>query len=126
MSERVSDEYLSWLLASVPWSDTYDAGREIKESRAELAAWETLGESPETVKAELELARGIASSIAAKQLHQPVPVDPPRPTPLQALEKELRELTEAVWREPQVDVSSAKAITAVRDAVYRARRAAGE
>lgn len=108
MSERVSDDDVR----------AYSRGHWDRGSTRvarELLSWRALGESPESVRAELERLRADPGRFSESK-----DAPTPRPTPLEALE----EAVDAVLG-PYVAPSAVK-VGELRDIVRRARRAAGE
>ena len=149
MSERVSrvadavlDEWADGRISPVnSMADELRRFREVAESPRwivqTLAAWEALGESPESVRAELERLRDERDRMQMRAMSVPIPAAqptfdvppnshlarPPRPTPLEAL------YTEIVGRRKAPATTSDlefETLTLLMHIVRNARRAAGE
>ena len=139
MSERVSrvadavlDEWADGRISPVnSMADELRRFREVAWSPRwlvqTLAAWEALGESPESVRAELERLRDERDRMQMRAMSVPIPAAqptfdvppnshlarPPRPTPLEALENVVRKRG---WNLPVTWADLSRAIEEARRA----------
>ena len=142
MSERVSDERLK------EWAQGPNGVWWPTDMARELLEWRALGKSPEAVREKMHKPWYCASCVNLRPDASMRQTDAqqcgsgtlsgchaaeqaPRPTPMEALERQAREAADEAWRiaassSSVADITVARALTAVRDLFAGARRAAGE